>query len=532
MKYSYLKIYAPLLAVVLASSWGCTAGFERINTNPNQVTKEQLTGDNYDIGSTITTLEGMVVSTQQHLYQFYELMVGCAFGGYAGETNNGWLNKFSTFNPELEWQKGPFKTTMDSTYPPYRSIIALTDDPVALAMAKILRVAVMHRLADSYGPIPYTKVMEDKHESLTVGYDSQKEAYLQMLKELDEAWQALDENRTLPSDAFAKFDNVYGGNIQQWLRYCASLKLRMAMRLTYVNDPDIDARALAEDAVSKGVITDNADNANLKVETNYSTECWYDWADHRVAADIICYMNGYNDPRRAAMFTSPRKDADGNPVYVGIRRGIFPHNKDSYVGPCSNSAVSVSSPYLWMNAAEVAFLRAEGALRGWDMGGKAEDFYNRGIELSFEEHNVAKAADAAAAYAADNTAKPEAYTDPVSSNSASAPSTVTVKWAAGTDAATDELNLEKIITQKWIAMFPLGLEAWAEYRRTGYPRLFPAVENKSGGSVDSKLGARRLNYPADEYQENRSNVEKAVSEYLSGPDNMGTRLWWDKRNLN
>ena len=105
---------------------------------------------------------------------------------------------------------------------------------------------------------------------------------------------------------------------------------------------------------------------------------------------------------------------------------------------------------------------------------------------------------------------------------------ITIKWKE--DAQFEE-NLERIITQKWIAIFPLGNEAWAEYRRTGYPKLMPAKDNKSGGTVNSKYGMRRLPYPSEEYSENRTNVEAAITS-LGGPDNGGTRTWWDCKPLN
>ena len=124
-----------------------------------------------------------------------------------------------------------------------------------------------------------------------------------------------------------------------------------------------------------------------------------------------------------------------------------------------------------MNAAEVAFLKAEGALRGWTMGATAKQLYEDGVKLSFEQHN----ADGVDAYLADNTSTPALYKDPVNpafSYAGTAP-TITVKWD---DSAEFEVNLERIITQKWIANFPLGLEAWAEYRRTGYPLLMPVTK--------------------------------------------------------
>ena len=109
-------------------------------------------------------------------------------------------------------------------------------------------------------------------------------------------------------------------------------------------------------------------------------------------------------------------------------------------------------------------------------------------------------------------------------------STITPVW---NDADDPETALERIITQKWIAIFPLGNEAWAEYRRTGYPRLAPTPDecNKSGGTVTPKYGARRLQYPTEEYAENRANVEAAAAT-ISGGDNAGSRVWWDKKPLN
>ena len=113
-------------------------------------------------------------------------------------------------------------------------------------------------------------------------------------------------------------------------------------------------------------------------------------------------------------------------------------------------------------------------------------------------------------------------------------STITIAWEPG--AEYFERNLERIITQKWIAIFPLGLEAWAEHRRTGYPKLLPVVEDKSGGAVDINLGARRLPYPVEEYTENPANLQAAIadlnSESVNGAgDTQGTRVWWDRKTF-
>ena len=136
----------------------------------------------------------------------------------------------------------------------------------------------------------------------------------------------------------------------------------------------------------------------------------------------------------------------------------------------------------------------------------------------------------AEAYCADAVSVPEPYTDPLGMHNGNTGSTITVAWKD--TAGFDEENLERIITQKWIAIFPNCMEAWSEYRRTGYPRLMPAVANLSGGTVSDSEGARRLPYPDDEYRENGANVNAAVAALAaessrSKGDNMGTHVWWD-----
>jgi hypothetical protein len=267
-------------------------------------------------------------------------------------------------------------------------------------------------------------------------------------------------------------------------------------------------------------MTSNADNAFLRVETNPMYTQVYEWQDERVGADITSYMNGYNDPRRAVYFTE--SGFPGTP-YAGLRSGIDVKSKAA-VTPFSAPIIAITDPVMWMNAAEVSFLRAEGTLRGWNMGGgTAEEWYNNGIILSFGQHGVS----GADAYLNDKTSSPSNYIDPLGDASyAFGPnSSIKIKWD---NTAGLEENLERIITQKWIANFPLGMESWAEFRRTGYPKLALVVLNKSGGTVPQGTYIKRLTYPDTEYQENRANISTAIG-MLGGPDTQGTKLWWDKK---
>ena len=110
--------------------------------------------------------------------------------------------------------------------------------------------------------------------------------------------------------------------------------------------------------------------------------------------------------------------------------------------------------------------------------------------------------------------------------SAQSPSSITIAWNEDKENTRFEENLERIITQKWIAMFPLGIEAWCEHRRTGYPKFLPIMDNKGVGITNLTLGIRRLSYPAEEYQLNAENMLGALRK-LNGEDNGATRLWWD-----
>ena len=511
-----------LLIIVIAGLTGnlltaCTAHFEDLNTNPNQVTADQMEVKNYRTGTKVLNLQNLVIPIQEHMYQFNESLSGGPFGGYIGSTVDTWLTRFETFNPSADWRKWPFANVMTETYAPYRGIVTATDDELAKAYADLLRVAIMHRVTDSYGPIPYSDAVAN--ESIYVKYDSQEQVYMKMFEELDAAIEVFSDNAGLVATSWATYDYVYYGNMGQWAKYANSLKLRMAMRLSYV-EPEL-AKAKAAEAIAGGVIRYNADNAYMHPVENRMTLIYNDWADHRVGADIVNYMNGYKDPRREKMLL-PNEDG----VYAGIRIGSDISSKTAAVAKYSNLVVESDTPVLWLNAAEVSFLMAEYELR-WGSETSARQYYEEGIRLSFEE----KGASGADKYIADAESTPETYRDLLGGYSVDKKqSDITIAWESEGEF---DRNLERIITQKWIAIFPLGVEAWSEYRRTGYPRLLPAPQDKSGGTVDLEHHARRLTYPVEEYQMNNANLQEAIaildseSQGDRSGDIMGTRLWWD-----
>lgn len=512
----------------------CTGNYLDINSNPYQPGTGDMQADDYVLGSAMNNLASCVISSDVNTTQFTECLLGGPMGGYFSDTNTGWGNTIGNFNATDNWTNVFLKSDklipqLFTNLTSIENISKQLDNPVPFAIAKIIKVAAMNRVTDTYGPIPYSKIGKDG--AVTTPYDSQETVYSQLFTELDEAITTLNENPGAALTATA--DYVYSGNVDKWTKFANSLKLRLAMRIVYAN------RALAEtkaqEAIKGGVIESNDGNAKWNYfgsTTNpiYTATRYNPATDHacltggdtHAAADIICYMNGYKDPRRAKYFVPSEWKGY---QYVGVRRSINRSTLGTDAHKYSGVNVGQSDPVMWMNAAEVAFLRAEAVavFNFSGMGGTAKDFYERGIELSFEQWGAGSATD----YLNDATSKPAIYDDPLGANSyGSQLSTITIKWNEGD---TPDLKQERIITQKWIANWMLGNEAWADFRRTGYPRLLPAdpAGNKSGGVVNNELGARRMPFPTDEYVSNKENVEAAVSNSLNGLDNYATRVWWD-----
>lgn len=521
MKINQSIIKLLLCGAVLAVGTGCTSNYDEINRNPGEVTDEEMDRDGYNIISALTTMQNNVIPVDVNACQFTECLLGGPWGGYFADSNSGWSAKFSTFNAPDNWSKVMFTDLIPKLYPAHTKLKAATEDVIPLSVAKIINLMAMQRITDCYGPIPYSKIGVDG--KLEVPYDSQRAIYMLMFEELDKAIDDLTDHQT---DTFsANADMIYGGNVTNWIKLANSLKLRMAMRIVYA-EPGF-AQEKAEEAVGHpvGVITSNAENAALRTFGDkgnpMNTAVKYNDGDSRASADLTSYMNGYEDPRRSAYFNVSKFSAM---PYAGLRSGINIPSADVFT-QYSEINIGDKSPLQWMNAAEVAFLRAEGVLRTWNMGGgSARDFYEQGIALSFEQWSVQGASE----YAKNDSRMPADYADPKGLYSGNAPSSVTIAWNDGDDF---EVNLERIIVQKWIANYTLGQEAWAERRRTGYPRLMPVVVNGNPSVLGNAACPRRLPYPVDEYLTNGANVNAAVG-MLGGADNIATPLWWDCKPKN
>lgn len=512
------------LAAMALAATSCTGDFENINSNPYE--PGDLSADDYALGSQLNNVASCVMSSDVNTLQFTDALLGGTLGGYFSDSNAGFTESFARYNPKNDWSRVFMKSdriipTLYANLDQIKTVSSNTGNPVPYAIATIIKVAAMSRVTDCYGPIPYSQI--GATSDLAVAYDSQEDIYDSFFTELTEAASTLSEN--LGNHLGADCDYVYGGDPAKWVLLANSLKLRLAMRVSFV--APAKAKKMAEEAIAGGVIENNADNATWKyfnsitnplyTAVNYNNAGSSTGGDTHAAADIICYMNGYSDPRRAVYFLPSTFEGV---EYVGLRRGWEVFDR-SWGFNFSGVNVGPNDPLIWMTASEVAFLRAEGAaIHHFDMGGTAEQFYNDGIRLSFEQWGV----NGAESYLSDSSSMPQAYIDPTDNNPyAGAISDITIKWD---DSASAETKLERIITQKWISLYYNGNEAWAEYRRTGYPHLIPVAYNGSGGIVNLTAGPQRMAYPQEEYTNNSVNVTDAVNTLLQGPDNMATKVWW------
>lgn len=522
IKFSFKSLtpaaFLPLLLVINS----CTKNFEAYNKDSNGITDADLQADFNNIGGFFPGIENAFVNYDYTSMQIGEYLTGGAFGGYFMFVNPN--NNYTNYNLIAGWSSyGLFGVGYNAVMAQIGEIQrrgAAVSAREFWAVALILKVASMQKVTDIYGPVPYSHYGKG---GTTVAYDSQEAIYNRFFSELDTAVNSLKAYiASFPgATPFQRFDNIYNGDYTKWLKFANSIRLRLAMQIVKA-DP-VTAQFQAEKAVDPangGVFTSNADNAlTMKVSQGSLYVVAHVWGGIRVNAAIISYMNGYNDPRISQYF-EPSTVAPGE--YVGIRIGTnnLPKPVSATYSNVSLTNFGQSSPTMWAGVAEVNFLRAEGALRGWNMGGTAEEFYNAGIQASFTQWGAGDAS----IYINDLTSKPGDYVDPLNSgNNIAALSDINIKWD---DAVTNEQKLERIITQKWIATFPDGTLAWSTFRRTGYPKLFPVVVNNSNGTISTEIQIRRMRYPDSEYALNADEVSKGVT-LLGGPDNGGTRLWWD-----
>lgn len=506
--------HLPMLLLLVTTLFSCTKDFDELNTDKTKLTELDAVGVNNAFAA------AQYRAIQASWQTFQSLFADLQSQYFA----NVAINFPSDRNVMVgSWLNGAFNGFYSSAIPPLLGVLDNTKpggpaaNPGIYAVAQIWKVQAYLPRTDYWGPIPYSKVGSGEK---SVEYDSQEAIYKDFFAILKQAVANLQPLRGTTL-ALGANDQVYGGNVDKWIRFANSMRLRLALRVSAV-DPAL-AKSEAEAAVTAGVLTSNADDALLRVTTNsLNPMCQATaWNEFRMSAAMESVLKGYSDPRMNVMYAP----AAATGQYKGLRNGYSQVQLgQAENGPNANSNVATrflpdnqfSTPFLIMYAAESWFLRAEGALNGWNMGtGTAQSFYESGIRTSMASWGFTGAA--VDAYIA-SAAKPVALTDAVQTP---ALSDITVKWEA-----TPAKQREQILTQKWIANWPNGHEAWAEYRRTGFPKLYPRL-NSDEPLVPGSAVIRRTPYTSGEIATNPKGVASGVSK-LGGADNPTTRLWWNK----
>jgi len=433
----------------------------------------------------------------------------------------------------MDWVGAAFNPIYTDMVPQLQSILTSADpSSPEYALANIVWVLGFHKVTDYWGPIPYSQAGVP---GTTVPYDKQEDIYNDFFVKLTSAVATLKSNTgAVP---YGSFDIIYAGDVNKWIRFANTLRLRLALRISKVNPAK--AKTEAEAAIADGVMLSSpGDDALIQKSTtgadNNGLSIMSDWNEFRMSASMESVLNGYQDPRLPIYWLpdgATKDNPNGNGKYDGLRNGLTSTQLTEAINKATanakvgkrwsspdfgGNANYLETPQNIMCSAEAYFLRAEGALLGWNMGGTAEDLYKSGITASMNQWGITDAA-AITAYV-NSTNVPVAPNDYLNSP---AVSTAPIKY----DAARAK---EQIAIQKWLALFPDGYEAWADYRRSRAFVLYPVANSDNPDITNTTTQwIRRIPFLLSETQNNKAAVDAAIP-LLGGADKVTTPLWWDK----
>jgi hypothetical protein len=528
------KIY--FLILIVFGLFACT-DLDEINKNPNRPT-----GDMYDFSrSQISTLlRAGSTYNGADMYQRVKNLHIDLYSQMFDEVPSGWTNTRNYFTNDgwtiSYWNSVPAWVSSLNT------LIAQNKDDLSrvntVALSKIWRVYIQSQACDLFGVMPfptYKTIVENPP------YVSVENQYKEFFTELDEAVKMID-----PAKGFlnSNEDMIYGGDVTKWKKFANSLRLRLALRVS-----EVDAtlcKTQAEAAIAAGVMASEADDAkcppsNQGWGNDYNYTLLFGWGEtqHMTSSfeKLVTNIGGIDWPATVVATTKPAKIDPRAPVmfdpassgsWKGVPPGLHPDNVNQVpnksseisllgvytVGPAS--ARKLSRKYDVLLFEEVCFLKAEATLR-FSVAGSAKAEYEKGVTASFARWGVT----GASAYLASND-----------------------KNTAGTSANFDDVagagntQLEKIITQKYISLFPdVSIEAWSDKRRLNLPRFdVPAYRDPATyGSAptdikDPKSFIKRVRIPASEAVNNTVEYNKGVALMGTGGDRTNTTLWWDKNS--
>jgi hypothetical protein len=500
----YTLLISALTGLLIVSS--CTKSFDEMNVDPNNPT---AIGSQFLLPYAIETsvnrywggnvrFERMNLDAATLWIQYLSRNIysneGDNYGISPALTNNNWRSLFNDGQVNFQriiMQSGEGGSRPNSNY-----------EGVALVM----RSWVFSVLTDCFGAIPYSEALKGTAtESVySPAYDSQEQIYAGLLNDLKQA----NEKLVVGGPAVSG-DILYGGDILKWKKFANSLRLRLANRQA-AKKPNESRAIMAEilaDPATYPVFTSNADNAMLRhTAVLPSNNRWHQVmvqegrTDWNMSKSFIDKLKGLDDAR-ISVFARPQ-----NGQYDGIPNGLPDAIATTFLSTASTLGsrfMMDRTPSVLMTLSELQFILAEAALDG-DITGDAQAFFEAGIRASFDLYTDA------------NTP----YQNPAAGIS---PLQLADGYLDTYMATVGAVTKEKVMEQKWIALFGQGIEAWTEYRRTGLPVL-PARDARAVFENDGVLPTR-LSYPPSEYSLNEANITQGI-QLNGGPDNMKTKLWW------
>lgn len=371
-----------------------------------------------------------------------------------------------------------------------------------LGHARILKAFYMQQITDRWGDIPYSEALNGPTNNKPK-FDKQRSIYNDLLKELKEAPAQITGG--LVNDPL--FDN----NGNAWKTWANSLRAILALRMSRTEDAEAAKSAFTE-AVAAGIMSSNADNAIFKFLSNanfqnpfYANYVTQSRFDYGTSATVINNLKANADPRLPIF---ARTSLNGG-AYVGL-----PYGEDAYYDTedfslLGRAIYAQNAPLQLTTYAQMCFTMAEAALRGWVAGGDATvaAWYEKGINASMDQWSAVS-------------------TNPVVSVTTQQKNDYRTQAGINIPAVNTlsfEQKLNRIQTQKWLNFYlNNSYEAWSEWRRTGYPVLQPALDPmNAGGQIP-----RRQCYPVTEKDLNSAHYAEVLT--AQGPDELSTRMWWDK----
>lgn len=516
------------LAVLLVTAASCEKGLDKLNINKVNPTTLEPT----------LLLNNAIISTS---YPTRTVLFDMGIVQQIVSPNGGVLAG-ANFNQDSRDVTNPalFTVYFQNVIKYTRDVIAKTKDLPARSnlynMARIWQAYAFMILTDEYGAIPYTEGGVGQTDLVFFPkYDQQQDIYPKLIQEFTEATAALNAAGTIETA-----DILYAGNIAQWKKFGYSLLLRAGMRLSKVDQTK--AQAAVQAAFAGGVILQNADNAMMRHDANYtspiggmlnSTEA----NNFFLVKAFVDTLKNNNDPRLPSIAIRYKGAKSGNDLSSS---NANPPNPPAYVTITKNPADQIGMPMGYDNGTIVAKATADGLASFYDYSqldrkrmakNSAPIFFVTAAQTNLllaeaKFRNWIGGTTTAAEYFATGISRHMDQLATYDAGAAVDPGARDAYIAAHPLVAGREF--EQINTQYWIASLLNGPEAFANFRRSGYPALTPNPYGQpTNPDVPNGTFIRRLTYPTSELSVNTENVNAAIA--IMGADKLSTRVWWDKQ---